>query len=43
MEEHRWDTAVLLEEELNGRFTLTHPAGRGTIATAVIPPVERAG
>jgi len=34
---------ALVEEELNGRFTLTHPAGRGSIATAVIPPVERAG
>jgi hypothetical protein len=34
---------ALVEEELNGRFTLTHPAGRGSIATAVIPPVERTG
>jgi len=34
---------ALVEEELNGRFTLTHPPGRGSIATAVIPPVERAG
>jgi two-component sensor histidine kinase len=34
---------ALVEEELNGRFTLTHPAGRGSIATAVIPPVEREG
>ena len=34
---------ALVEEELNGRFTLTHPAGRGSIATAVIPPVERSG
>jgi two-component sensor histidine kinase len=34
---------ALVEEELNGRFTLAHPAGRGSIATAVIPPVERAG
>jgi two-component system, sensor histidine kinase PdtaS len=33
----------LVEEELGGQFTLTHPAGRGSIATAVIPPVERAG
>jgi two-component sensor histidine kinase len=33
----------LVEEELNGRFTLAHPAGRGGIATAVIPPVERLG
>ena len=33
---------ALVEEELNGRFTLTHPAGRGSIATAVIPPVEEA-
>ena len=32
---------ALVEEELSGRFTLTHPAGRGSIATAVIPPVER--
>jgi two-component system, sensor histidine kinase PdtaS len=32
---------ALVEEELNGRFTLTHPAGRGSIATAVIPPVKR--
>ena len=34
---------ALVEEELNGRFTLSHPAGRGSIATAVIPPVERTG
>jgi two-component sensor histidine kinase len=34
---------ALVEEELNGRFTLSHPPGRGSIATAVIPPVERAG
>jgi two-component sensor histidine kinase len=34
---------ALVEEELNGRFTLTHPPGRGSIATAVIPPVERTG
>ncbi|HEY6591548.1 MAG TPA: histidine kinase N-terminal domain-containing protein [Actinomycetota bacterium] len=34
---------ALVEEELNGRFTLAHPAGRGSIATAVIPPVARAG
>jgi two-component sensor histidine kinase len=34
---------ALVEEELNGRFTLAHPAGRGSIATAVIPPVERVG
>jgi signal transduction histidine kinase len=33
----------LVEEELGGQFTLTHPAGRGSIATAIIPPVERAG
>jgi len=33
----------LVEEELGGQFTLTHPAGLGNIATAVIPPVERAG
>ncbi|HET9557879.1 MAG TPA: ATP-binding protein, partial [Actinomycetota bacterium] len=33
---------ALVEEELNGQFTLSHPAGRGSIATAVIPPVERA-
>jgi two-component sensor histidine kinase len=33
----------LVEEELGGQFTLTHPAGLGSIATAVIPPVERAG
>jgi hypothetical protein len=32
-----------VEEELRGQFTLTNPAGRGSIATAVIPPVERAG
>jgi two-component sensor histidine kinase len=32
---------ALVEEELNGRFTLTHPAGRGSIATAVIPPVAQ--
>ncbi|HWD44228.1 MAG TPA: histidine kinase N-terminal domain-containing protein [Actinomycetota bacterium] len=34
---------ALVEEELRGQFTLTNPAGRGSIATAVIPPVERAG
>jgi two-component sensor histidine kinase len=34
---------ALVEEELNGQFTLTHPAGRGSIATATIPPVEREG
>jgi two-component sensor histidine kinase len=34
---------ALVEEELRGQFTLTHPAGRGSIATATIPPVERAG
>jgi two-component system, sensor histidine kinase PdtaS len=33
----------LVEEELGGQFTLTHPPGRGSIATAVIPPVERTG
>jgi two-component sensor histidine kinase len=33
----------LVEEELGGQFSLTHPAGLGSIATAVIPPVERAG
>ena len=33
----------LVEEELGGQFTLTHPAGLGSIATATIPPVERAG
>jgi two-component sensor histidine kinase len=33
----------LVEEELGGQFTLTHPAGLGSIATAVIPPVERVG
>jgi two-component sensor histidine kinase len=33
----------LVEEELGGQFTLTHPAGLGNIATAVIPPAERAG
>ena len=32
---------ALVEEELNGQFTLSHPAGRGSIATAVVPPVER--
>jgi two-component sensor histidine kinase len=31
----------LVEEELGGQFTLTHPAGLGSIATAVIPPVDR--
>jgi two-component sensor histidine kinase len=34
---------ALVEEELRGQFTLTHPTGRGSIATAIIPPVERAG
>jgi two-component system, sensor histidine kinase PdtaS len=34
---------ALVEEELRGQFTLTRPAGRGSIATATIPPVERAG
>jgi two-component sensor histidine kinase len=34
---------ALVEEELRGQFTLTHPAGRGSIATATIPPVERVG
>ena len=34
---------ALVEEELQGQFTLTHPAGRGSIATATIPPVEREG
>ena len=34
---------ALVEEELRGQFTLTHPSGRGSIATATIPPVERAG
>ena len=34
---------ALVEEELHGQFTLTHPAGRGSIATATIPPVEREG
>jgi hypothetical protein len=33
---------ALVEEELSGQFTLSHPTGRGSIATAVIPPVERA-
>jgi two-component system, sensor histidine kinase PdtaS len=33
---------ALVEEELNGQFTLSHPTGRGSIATAVIPPVEQA-
>jgi two-component system, sensor histidine kinase PdtaS len=32
---------ALVEEELAGRFTLTHPAGRGSVATATIPPAER--
>jgi hypothetical protein len=32
---------ALVEEELNGRFTLAHPAGRGSIATATIPPAAR--
>jgi two-component sensor histidine kinase len=31
---------ALVEEELNGQFTLSHPAGRGSIATATIPPVD---
>jgi hypothetical protein len=34
---------ALVEEELQGRFTLTHPPGRGSIAIATVPPVERAG
>jgi hypothetical protein len=34
---------ALVEEELNGQFTLTHLAGRGSIATATIPPVGREG
>jgi hypothetical protein len=34
---------ALVEEELGGQFTLTHPAGRGSIAIATIPPVERVG
>ena len=34
---------ALVEEEMGGQFTLTHRAGRGSIATATIPPVERAG
>jgi two-component system, sensor histidine kinase PdtaS len=34
---------ALVEEELRGQFTLTRPAGRGSIATATIPPVGRAG
>jgi two-component sensor histidine kinase len=29
---------ALVEEELSGQFTLSHPAGRGSIATAIIPP-----
>jgi two-component sensor histidine kinase len=33
----------LVEEEMGGQFTLTHPAGLGSIATAIIPPVERVG
>ena len=33
----------LVEEELGGQFALTHPAGLGSIATAIIPPVERVG
>jgi two-component system, sensor histidine kinase PdtaS len=32
---------ALVEEELNGRFTLSRPPGRGSIAVASIPPVER--
>jgi hypothetical protein len=32
---------ALVEEELNGQFTLSHPAGRGSIATAIVPPVVR--
>jgi two-component system, sensor histidine kinase PdtaS len=32
---------ALVEEELGGRFTLSHPAGRGSIAVATVPPVER--
>jgi two-component sensor histidine kinase len=34
---------ALVEEEMNGRFSLTHSAGRGSIAAATIPPVEREG
>ena len=34
---------ALVEEELHGTFTLSHPTGRGSIATATIPPVEREG
>ncbi|HEV3497262.1 MAG TPA: sensor histidine kinase, partial [Actinomycetes bacterium] len=34
---------ALVEEELNGQFTLSHLAGRGSIATATIPPVRREG
>jgi two-component sensor histidine kinase len=34
---------ALVEEELNGQFTLSHLAGRGSIATATIPPVGREG
>ncbi|HEV2895164.1 MAG TPA: sensor histidine kinase, partial [Actinomycetota bacterium] len=29
---------ALVEEELGGQFTLTHPAGRGSVATATVPP-----
>jgi two-component sensor histidine kinase len=32
---------ALVEEELNGQFALTRPSGRGSVATAIIPPVER--
>jgi two-component sensor histidine kinase len=32
---------ALVEEELGGRFTLSHPAGRGSVAVATIPPVDR--
>jgi hypothetical protein len=33
----------LVEEELNGQFTLSYLAGRGSIAIATIPPVGREG
>jgi two-component sensor histidine kinase len=34
---------ALVEEELGGRFTLTRPAGRGSVAAATVPPAEPRG
>src|SRR4029453_1495694 len=31
---------ALVEEELSGQFTLSHPAGRGTTAPPTTPPVD---